>query len=310
MRVVFFGTADFGLPSLQLLRQRGHDIVGVVSSPDRPQGRGLHLQSSAVTTYARSSGLGPIITPESPSDPALPQTLRALAADAFVVIAYRILPEPVFTIPAMGTFNVHASLLPRYRGPAPIHRAIEQGERETGVSVFRIDSGVDTGGILWQERCAIGDSATTPELYEQLSQLGAVALDKALAGLANGSIRPVAQDVGAATKAPKLRKEEARMDWGAPAHVLHNRIRAFKPFPGTYTTIGKRRLGIEWAQAHADGDRGVAPGSVVRVGPEWFDVSCGKGTLRIERVKPEGKAAMDAGAFMRGTPVREGTLLT
>jgi methionyl-tRNA formyltransferase len=204
--------------------------------------------------------------------------------------------------------NIHASLLPKYRGPAPIQRAIENGEKETGVTVFCIDKGVDTGRILLQKRVAVGGAETSPQLYDRLSRLGAEAILEAAEGLAQGSLEPFRQDDVQATRAPKLTKEEARIRWDEPAQQVYNRIRAYKPFPGTYAVLKGKRLGVEWAEVTGSGAGGT-PGSVTAVAQRGFEVQCGEGRLLVTEVKPEGRKAMDAAAFMRGTPLAIGTEL-
>lgn len=310
MRIVFMGSAEFGIPTLDMLLNGGHRVAAVVSTPPKPCGRGRVLTDSPVTIHARSRGIDPVLLPEHLTEPRFLEALREQDADVFVVVAFRLLPPAVFTIPPLGTLNIHASLLPRYRGPAPIQRAIEAGERETGVSVFRIDEGIDTGRLIVRKSVAIGDDETTPKLYERLCRLGAEALVETLDALEKGTATPVEQDHHRASRAPKLRKEEAALDWSASAVTLYNRIRAFKPYPGTYCTIGGRRLGIEWARPVAKrGAAGATPGTVVGASAEWFDVACGKGVLRVTEVKPEGRKRMSAGAYMRGRPVREGMVL-
>ena len=207
MKIVFMGSADFGIHALEKLLE-SHNIVGIISTPAKPSGRGLKLCDSPVTAFAREQGIGPVFTPESLKQPELPSLLKNLGADLFVVVAFRILPKSIFAIPPLGTINIHASLLPKYRGPAPIHRAIEAGEEETGVTIFRIDEGIDTGEILLQKKIGIGQSETTPELYSRLSILGADALIEALGLLESGSYKAIPQDISQATRAPKLSKGE------------------------------------------------------------------------------------------------------
>jgi methionyl-tRNA formyltransferase len=308
MKIVFFGSSDFGLPSLERLRAEGHAVVGVVTTPDRAKGRGRRVEPSPVAAYARGQGISPVLTPEELGDPGFARSLEALKADLFVVIAYRLLPKSVFGIPPVGTVNLHASLLPRYRGAAPIQRAIENGERQTGVTVFRIDAGVDTGGVLLQRQAEIGERETAPELSERLSRLGADAMAEAVRGLADGTLKARVQDDTVASRAPKLRKEEGRMDWALPARRLFDRVRAFKPFPGTYTFVDNRRLGIEWAEVTGESGSGE-PGTVEDARERGIMVRCGEGCLLVTRVRPEGKPGMEAGAYLRGTPMRQGARL-
>ncbi len=308
MRVVFFGSADFGIETLRTIIGAGHDVVGVVSTPDRPMGRGLKMQPSPIVRFARSKGLRPILTPEILDADDFVTALRNLHADVFVVVAYRILPEVIFAMPPFGTINVHASLLPRYRGPAPIQRAIESGDTETGVTIFRIDKGIDTGVVLLQRAVRIGTDETTPRLYERLSALGAQAMVEVLGKLAQGTTEERFQDSSAATRAPKLKKEEARIDWRLPNTAIYNRIRAFKPFPGTWTLIGGKRVGIEWAEP-LDCASDAAAGTVMSTGDDGMVVRCGRGCLRVTDIRPEGRKSMSVGDFLRGTAVAEGTRL-
>jgi len=308
MRIVYFVSTGFGLPSLERLGADGHQIVGVVTTPDRARGRGRRVEQSPVAAFARQAGINPVLAPEALDDPGLVQSLAALKPDLFVVIAYRILPASVFAVPPAGTVNLHASLLPRYRGAAPIQRAIENGERQTGVTVFRIDAGVDTGGILVQRSAAVGDTETAPELSERLSRLGAEAMAEAVRGLADGTLRARAQEEAGASRAPKLRKEEGRMEWALPAKRLFDRIRAFKPFPSTYTFVDNRRLGVEWAEVIGSSGSAV-PGTVELTGEGGITVRCGEGSLLVTRVRPEGRSCMEAGAYLRGTPLRAGVRL-
>jgi methionyl-tRNA formyltransferase len=300
------GSSPFGIPALEMLMREGYQLAGIVSTPPAPRGRGLQLFPSAVAEYCRSRQLGPILCPARLQEPEFIAELRGWNADFFIVVAFRLLPSEVFKLPPRGTINIHASLLPRYRGPAPIQRAIEAGERTTGVSIFFIDDGVDTGRILRQKATPIGPRETTPQLSDRLSLLGADVLRDALYDHLNGNAMPIYQDENLARHAPKLKKEEAHIDWRMPAPVLFNRIRAFKPFPGTFTVLKGKRLGIVWAEP---GDQSAVgePGRVCAVGDGWFEVGCGSGRLRVLEVKPEAKKEMPAAAFMRGTAIHEGT---
>lgn len=308
MRIVFMGSAEFGIPALEKIIEH-HELCAVVSTPPRPQGRGLKLLESPVATYARLKRIEKIVTPPDLKSPELFTLLSECGVDIFVVVAFRILPQALFAIPHFGTINVHASLLPQFRGPAPIQRAIEAGAKETGVTIFRIDEGVDTGGILLQKKVAIGPQETTPELYARLSCIGAEALLEALDGVSLGTLSPVIQDASFSSRAPKLLKEEALVDWQQPAEVIFNKIRAFKPFPGTHTFLDNKRLGIVWACVYGDGSS-KKPGRVSRVTDDFFEVDCGQGSLRVLEVKPEGRRNMSVHDFMLGTKMKEGTWLT
>jgi methionyl-tRNA formyltransferase len=307
MNVVFFGSSDFGIPALaRLIRE--NKVSAIVSTPEKPQGRGLKKVESPVTVFARERGLSLILTPENLNDGGLHQTLDGLGADVFVVVAFRILPRAIFSLPPLGTLNIHASLLPRYRGPAPVQRAIEAGEKETGVTVFRIDEGVDTGGILLQKRTAIGPHETSIELSRRLSLFGDEILAEALEGLGKGTLRPVPQDGTLASRAPKLTKSEAHIDWSLPAHAIHNKIRAFNPFPGTYAVLEGRRLGIERAEP-VDRPGPGETGSIAAVGADYFDVRCRDGMLRVLEVNPESRKSLGVRDFLLGKKIAEGTRL-
>jgi methionyl-tRNA formyltransferase len=303
MKIVFMGSADFGIPALERLMQ-DHTITAVVSTPAKPQGRGLKLCESPITLFAREHGLGPIITPENLKAPELLEQLAQLGADIFIVVAFRILPKAIFALPPLGTVNIHASLLPKFRGPAPIHRAIESGENETGVTVFRIDEGIDTGEVLLQRKISIGAKETTPELYARLSQLGANTLMDALEVIGTGSAEPMKQDNGLASRAPKLSKDEALIDWTLPAQRIFNKIRAFKPFPGTYTILNGKRLGVIWAEVANDSGNDK-PGTVVCVTKDFIDIQCGSGILRIRQIKPEGRKEMSVHDYMLSCSIKE-----
>jgi methionyl-tRNA formyltransferase len=307
MKVIFLGSADFGIPALERL-QGAHSIAAVVSTPSKPQGRGLTLKESPIAAYAREKKLAPIFTPEDLDTPELITSLSECRADIFVVVAFRILPKPLFSVPPMGTINIHASLLPKFRGPAPIQRAIEAGEQETGVTIFRIDEGVDTGQLLLQKCVQIAPAETGPELYARLSTLGAEALIETLDGLQRGQMEPIPQNHALASRAPKLKKKEACIDWRQPAATIFNRIRAFKSFPGTYTLIDGRRLGIEWAMP-IEKQASAEAGGIVQVADSFFDVQCLSGMLRVLEVKPEGRRSMNVHDFLLGTKLKEGTRL-
>lgn len=308
MRIVFMGSSEFGIPALEKIMER-HHICAVVSTPPRPQGRGQKLMESPIAAHARSKSIEKIFTPPDLKSADLFSALSECAADIFVVVAFRILPEGLFSIPRMGTVNIHASLLPLLRGPAPIQRAIEAGAKETGVTIFKIDEGVDTGGVLLQKKIEIGAEETTPELSLRLGRLGADALLDTLDGLSKGTLFPVPQNAAFSSRAPKLSKHEALLDWLKSAEALFNKIRAFKPFPGTHTFLDGKRFGITWARPSGDGPS-KEPGSITLVTDTFFEVACAKGRLRVLEVKPEGRRSMSVHDFLLGTKIREGTRLS
>ncbi len=308
MRFIFLGTAEFGLPALQRLLEQGHHCCGVVTNPPKPAGRGLKLRKSPVHLFCEEQSISPVYTPESLKDIDFQNQLRELNADIFVVVAFSILPESLFSIPPKGTFNIHAALLPQFRGPAPIHRAIETGAPETGVTLFRIDRGIDTGNILVQLRCPILATDTTPSLYERLSVLGADAVQQGFEILATETETYLVQDHTKATKAPLLKKEEGQIQWKDSAEIIANRIRAFVPFPGSHTNYDDKRLGIEWAEVSSSASDADA-GTVLSVSNSGIEVACGSGTLRITQVKPAGKRSMPVKDFVNGSTIQEGTIL-
>lgn len=306
MKIVFMGSADFGIPALKMLLTE-HKIAAIVSTPSRPRGRGLTVADSPIKIFARENGISSILTPEKLNDSVFIEKLSELNADLFVVVAFRILPKSVFSLPPFGTINIHASLLPKFRGPAPIQRAIEAGEHETGVTIFRLDEGIDTGEILLQKKTEIGEKETTPELYNRLSRLGADCLKDVLASLAKGFTIPKPQEHTAFSKAPKLSKDEARIDWSYPADKIFNKIRAFKPFPGTYALVNGKRLGIEWAEPVDRQKKGI-PGRVDKVTNEYVEIQCSTGILRVLEVKPEGRKSMKTHDYLLGNRILEGTI--
>lgn len=305
MRIVFMGTAEFGIKPLQNL-MKNHKIVGIVSTPPKPAGRGLKLCESPIVNFAKYEKLEPIYTPSNLEDPFFLQNLKELNADCFVVVAFRLLPRSVFTIPPLGTLNIHASLLPAYRGPAPIQRAIEAGETKTGVTIFKIDDGIDTGDILLQEETEIYPAETSVELAERLSEMGARLICKTIEALEKGNITPVKQ-VGEGSKAPKLKKGEGKIDWKLSATTIFNKIRAFKPFPGTFTYCKGKKIDIEWGKPIIEKkENNVSAGTIVKIDKEYFDVQTGEGLLRVLSVKPEGRVSMPVSAYLRGTKMEEG----
>ena len=303
MRIVFAGTPDFAVPCLRAVA-RHNEVVAVYTQPDRPAGRGRGLQPSPVKLEAVQRGI-PVLQPENFKSRLSKEALRALQPDLMVVVAYGlILPQSVLAIPQYGCWNVHASLLPRWRGAAPIQRAIEAGDADTGVCLMQMEAGLDTGPVLLQQRTPIGENETGGQLHDRLAELGAQVLADGL-GLLSVGLRPSAKpqpDTGA-TYARKLDKTEARLDWAQPAVVLERKVRAFNPWPMTEALLGGERLRIHGAIA-VEAAHAVTPGSVLAAGREGIDVACGEGALRIRVLQREGgkpMAAADAlnGGFLR-----------
>jgi methionyl-tRNA formyltransferase len=252
-----------------------------------------------VVEFAHKQGLSPVFTPSHLKSPDFIDALQTIEADVFVVVAFRLLPREVFSMPRLGTINIHASLLPKFRGPAPIQRAIAAGEKTSGITIFKIDQGIDTGNLILQKKTEIGDDETSPQLYDRLSSLGSQGLLEAIDLMQKGKVDFLKQDEALASPAPKLTKEEGRIDWNLSAGTIFNRMRAFKPFPGTFTFFGGHRVHIEWASI-IDNESSLPPGTICGVSEDGFDVRCGEGMLRVLEVKPEGKASMSAKAYALG----------
>ncbi len=306
MRLVFMGTPDFAIPSLNRLLASSHTVLGVVTQPDRPSGRGLKVQFSPVKKMALAHGL-PLLQPQKLTEPEFLNTLQTWNADCFVVVAFRILPKEVFTMPPKGTINLHASLLPKYRGPAPIQRAILNGEKETGVTTFFIEETVDTGQWILQEKVAIGPEETAGELHDRLAKLGAEVLLQTLDLIEKDLALPHPQ-VGTPTSAPKIHPEEGKIDWKEPAEKVFNRIRAFSPKPGAYTFWNEKRLKILRASL-VQGNSGQIPGTVLECQKDKIIVACGSDAVGIREIQPESKKGMDVDAFLRGHGLKPGMLL-
>lgn len=310
MRVVFLGSGPFAVPSLEALLSAGHEVAAVVTQPDREKGRGLRPAPPPVKSAALAHGLR-VLQPAKARNPDAQEALRGLAPEIQVVAAYgQILPRSVIDIAPRGTVNVHASLLPRYRGAAPVQWAIARGERETGVTTMLIDAGVDTGPILLARATPIGAEETASELEERLARLGGELLVETLAGLEAGTVRPVPQDHAQATLAPLLKKEDGRVDWTQPAQTIARRVRAFQPWPGSTTHLGGRALKLWRARVHEGAAVEAAPGTVTAADRDGIVVACGQGTwLRLLEVQPESGRRMPAASFAAGSRLAPGARL-
>ncbi len=306
MRIAFLGTPAFAVPALDALAAAGHEVVAVVAQPDRPAGRGQELREPATKAWARAHGIQ-VLQPLRIRDGVLAGQLGSLSPNLLVVVAYgRILGEDLLRLAPQGAMNVHASLLPRYRGAAPIQWAIAEGERETGVTIMQMDAGLDTGDILVQRALSIGDD-DAGTLAPRLAALGGAALVETLGLLAAEAIVPVRQDAARATLAPVLEKEHGRLDFRLPASRLAARIRGFRPWPGAYTSVGGRTLKVH-AAVVAEG-AGLAPGAARATGGGLL-VGCGEGSsLLLLEVQAEGKRRVPAADFLKGHPLPEGTVL-
>ncbi|MCS6858763.1 MAG: methionyl-tRNA formyltransferase [Abditibacteriales bacterium] len=311
MRIVFMGTPDFATPSLRAIGEAGHDVALVVTQPDRPAGRGHPLQSSPVKTLAQALGLN-IAQPESVNTPEFIEQLRTLAPDVVVVVAFgQILSKEVLDTPRLGCVNVHASLLPKYRGAAPIQHALMNGETVTGITTLYMTEQVDAGDILLQKRMDISPEDTYGTLYNKLAVLGAEALVETLGRLERGETQGIPQNHAEATHAPSLKKDAGRIDWQQPATAIVNLVRATNPRPGAFTMIQGKTLKI-WRAAVVPlvSDSKEPPGQVREVRPhEGFVVNAGTGAVLVLEVQAENRRRMLAAEWLRGNPLREGERL-
>lgn len=308
MKIVFLGTPEFAVAPLDALARAGHDVACVVAQPDRPAGRGQALREPATKAWARARGV-PVLQPEKVRDGRLAAELRALAPELLVVVAYgRILGGDLLTLAPHGAVNVHASLLPRWRGAAPIQWALAAGDRETGVTLMHMDAGLDTGDLLLQRVLAIAPDETSAALHDRLAVLGAAAIVEGLPLLEAGRLTPVRQDGARATLARIIQKEDGRLDFARPAAELAARVRAFTPWPGAFTTLGGRLLKVHAARALPSG-AGLAPGEA-RPSGDGLLIGCGEGSaLLLAEVQLEGKKRLSAADFVKGQPVAAGTVL-
>lgn len=309
MRVLFWGTPDFGLPSLDALRAAGHRVVGVVTNPDRPAGRGRRLASSPVKRWAEAADV-PVLQPQRPRGEAFEDEVRRLAPELSVVAAYgQILRDEVLALPPLGSINVHASLLPRLRGAAPVNWAIIRGEEESGVTIMRMVRELDAGPMLARARVPIGPHTTAGELYARLATLGAGTLVTVIGALSHGTAAETPQDDALATYAPKLDREVARLDWALPALEVGRWMRGCDPWPGAWTRVEDLPIqcfspSVEPAPAPA------APGTVLDADPRsGLLVRTGDGAVRIGEVKPAGGRRMESAAWLRGHGGLEGVRL-
>ncbi|WP_433989869.1 Methionyl-tRNA formyltransferase (plasmid) [Pseudoseohaeicola sp. NH-UV-7] len=302
MRIVFMGTPEFSVPVLQALVDAGHDIAAVYCQPPRPAGRGKKTRPSPVQVCAEKTGL-PVRHPVSLKTAEAQAEFAALNADVAVVVAYGlILPEPVLNAPRFGCLNIHASLLPRWRGAAPIHRAIMAGDRETGVCIMQMETGLDTGPVLIRESTVIGADDTTGTLHDRLSHMGAALIIRALDQLSD--LTPVPQPAECVTYAAKIDKAEARLDWNRPASMVDRHIRGLSPFPGAWCEINGERVKVLTSRL-AEGQG--APGEVL---DDRLRVACATGAVQLLSLQRAGKAAQDAEDLLRGWQVPKGTRLS
>ncbi len=299
------GTPEFAVPSLDALVEAGMPPVAVVTVPDRARGRGQAVQPSAVKRAAERHGLD-VLQPEDLRDPAFVAALAALEPDLIAVVAFRILPPEVYGLARLGAFNLHASLLPQYRGAAPINRAVMAGEIETGVTTFLLEPKVDTGDTLLMRRLGIGPDETAGELHDRLAALGAEVVAETAAHLADGTAEALPQDETRVSQAPKLFKEDTEIDWSRPAEEVHNLVRGLSPYPAARTTHGDTLLKVyRTSPTKGSGE----PGEVIEAEGECLVVACGERAVEIAEVQREGRARMSAEEFLRGYPFRPGDRL-
>ena len=303
LRLIFMGTPDFAVPTLLALVAAGHDIVAVYTRAPKPAGRGMDMQVTPVEREARRLSL-PVFTPKTLRDAAAQAEFAAHKADAAVVVAYGlILPKVVLEAPRLGCFNVHASLLPRWRGAAPINRAVMAGDPESGVTIMQMDEGLDTGAMAMRESLPIGADMTAGELHDALSQQGARLMPITLAAAERGALGLTPQPEAGVTYAEKISKSETRIDWSKPAAQVHNHSRGLSPFPGAWFELdGVRVKALRTTLARGSG----APGTAL---DDNLTIACGDGALRLVQIQRAGKQPMQAGDFLRGTPVKPGTRL-
>lgn len=307
MKLIFAGTPEFAACALQALLNKGHDVALVLTQPDRPAGRGMKSLASPVKQLAQSAGLN-ILQPPTLKDAAIQQALREVAAEVMVVAAYGlILPQQVLDIPRLGALNIHASLLPRWRGAAPIQRALLAGDRETGISIMRMEAGLDTGPVLLQEAFAINPDDTAQTLHDRLAGLGARMIVQALEALAQGGLTARTQPELGVTYAQKLIKAEARINWSSSAETIDRGIRAFNPFPGAHSILKGTELKLWRAVATSRPNQaGLTPGRVLQITSHGITVACGQGALDLLELQRPGGKRLPVAEFLRGFPIAPG----
>ncbi|PQJ34060.1 methionyl-tRNA formyltransferase [Salinibacter sp. 10B] len=305
MRIVFMGTPEFAVPSLTQLIDAGYDPVAVATGPDRPRGRGQEVTPTPVKAAAQEAGIERILQPEDVTDDAFAEAVAALEPDVIAVVAYKILPPSVFTAASEGAFNLHGSLLPKYRGAAPINHAIMQGETETGVTTFFLEPSVDTGDIILQKSMTIGPNETAGSVHDRMKVLGGEAVVETVEQIEAGTVDPRPQDDSQATPAPKIHDEDCEVPWGEPGEAVHNHVRGLSPYPGAWTMHGDTRLKL-YRTRRAEGNG--APGEILSTDGRLV-VACGQEAVEVVTIQQPGKQRLDAEDFLNGYALSEGERL-
>ncbi|PSR03866.1 MAG: methionyl-tRNA formyltransferase [Bacteroidetes bacterium SW_8_64_56] len=305
MRIVFMGTPEFAVPSLTALLDAGYAPAAVVTGPDRPRGRGQEVTPTPVKEVAQEAGIDRILQPEDVTDPAFAEAMSDLAPDVITVVAYKILPPSVFTTATDGAFNLHGSLLPKYRGAAPINHAIMAGETETGVTTFFLEPSVDTGDIILQKRMSIGPNETAGEVHDRMKELGGEAVVETVRQIDEGTVETRPQDDEKATPAPKIHDEDCETPWDQPVKDVHNHVRGLSPYPGAWTLHDGTRLKL-YRTRRAEGTG--TPGEVIEADGRLV-VACGTGAVEVLTLQQPGRNRLDADDFLNGYALPEGDRL-
>jgi methionyl-tRNA formyltransferase len=309
MRIIFMGTPEFAIPSLKSIHESNHQLIAVVTASDKPKGRGKKLTPSPVKEFCKEKQLR-VLTPTSLKSEDFTSELKDLNPDLMVVVAFRILPQEIFTIPPLGTINLHASLLPKYRGAAPINWAIFKGEKKTGLTTFFIEKKVDTGNIILQKETEIRPEETYGELSQRLSEIGAELILETIDLIDKGEVQPLSQDDTEATSAPKITPELCKIDWSRPAVEIKNLIRGLSPAPGAHTSYQGKTLKIFKAQMINDTPYSEGFGEVISADKnKGLEIKTSKGTLRILELQPQNKKRMKGEEFLRGYRIETGEKL-
>lgn len=309
MKIIFMGTPDYAAAALEALLEAGHEVTAVVTQPDRAKGRSGQVQCTPVKECAVRHGIA-VLQPVRVKAPEAVEELKKYEADVYVVAAFgQILSKEILALPRFGCVNIHASLLPKYRGAAPINQCIIDGEQETGVTIMQMDAGIDTGDILTQKKVIIEDKETAETLFDKLSQAGAALIVETLPMIERGEITPVKQDESLAGYVKMMDKSRGKIDWTSDAASIERLVRGLNPWPSAYTSCQGKTVKIWRSDAVAAVEAAQQPGTIVSVGKDFFDVACGSGNLRIYELQLEGKKRMDTKSFLLGNPWRAGMLL-